>query len=281
MSSYLIIRDLPKTIVSMDLIYHETDENFIGFNYLTSGIHHFSVKLKSGKITGFWFFVEGGEPLEALLSDESGTVIVKRYDAASDAIVDDTEENVRKYTDLALSDNLDDNLYDSHLTNRIPSWTNLTSYIEDVGSIPPLKPTQDENQSFTTLRNDVYSGDIVPLIAEFQFCFLCMLAGADEGYDQEAMRRWSQMMRFICSATLDEVNNYKQFYIEWVDALIHQLQCLPTTVFQANDDNLLHLVIFRNSATILESIEKIEYSQLVKRGVRLEKYLKQRAAGLE
>lgn len=280
MSNYLIIRDLPKATVSMDLIYHETDENFIGFKRLHTGIHHFAVKLKSGKFIGFWFFVEGGDPLETIFDNSSSTVIVKRYDASTDTVVDDTAENIRKYTNLVLSGEFDNGLLKARVKNRIPSWNNLSSYIKRFGEVPSLKHSEDEGQSFSELFNDIHGGNLYSLFAEFQFCFLRMLAGADEGYEQEAMRRWAQMMRFICRATLEEVNYYKQFYLEWLAVLIHQLQCLSTSVFQSDDDNLLHLVIFSNTANLLEVIEQSDNDELKKDGREYEEYLKERAAGL-
>ena len=74
MFGYIILRDIPKKLVQLDLLDFPIRGGFRGFAEVNPGPHYVSIKVNEEMHKGFWCWVKPGE------------VIVKMYDYEKDIL---------------------------------------------------------------------------------------------------------------------------------------------------------------------------------------------------
>ena len=63
MFGYIILRDIPKKLVQLDLIYFPIKGGFRGFAEVSPGPHYVSIEVNEEMHEGFWCWVNTGEAI--------------------------------------------------------------------------------------------------------------------------------------------------------------------------------------------------------------------------
>ncbi len=84
MFGYIILRDIPKQVVQLDLLYFPIKGGFRGFCEVNSGPHYVSIEVDDEMHEGFWCWVKPGE------------AIIKVYDPENNIFKNDEENATLK-----------------------------------------------------------------------------------------------------------------------------------------------------------------------------------------
>jgi hypothetical protein len=199
----IILRDLPKKMVQIDLWPFEIHGGFRGFQMVPSGLHYIAV-LHDASYRGSWDFLQN----EAL---------VKVFDHHTSSLVgadDATQAAFRQMADRgAMSQVLI-----QYPELAVAQWHQLTSHItpENFSAIHTIKATDIQ---LTTSRDD--------LIASYQWAFLKVVVVYPENLDVADMQDWVAWVQGVCSADSAFISKNISFCNAFMDLLPLHLNLLP------------------------------------------------------
>jgi hypothetical protein len=276
MFGYIILRDIPKEEAQLDLSIYEIKGGFRGFANVEPGLHYVSVKVDERMHEGFWCFLK-----------PSG-VVVKIYDYEKTQFIDDSPENTKHYSELALSGAMNKALIPVMLRNMEMSlkWKELTSYIDEKNypislnsetpMIPPgnLSPEElsdwfitKQKSRFEQAYYDTHGGNKESFLAELQFAFVCSLVRKE---DEEALERWLHLLQSIYNAGERSIDEASKLFLPLIDVLIPQFKLLPDDFFESKSQ-----VVF-NVEHLIEDMIDTDIDELAKKAKELSVYLKTR-----
>ena len=119
MFGHIILRDVPKRAVQLDLSIFEIQGGFRGFAEILPGLHYVSVEMDAEMLDGFWCY---GEP---------SAVVVKVFDYDSWTFQDPDPKIIKQFTQMARSGAMNRALIpvmqrDSDFAN---AWKDLVSHV--------------------------------------------------------------------------------------------------------------------------------------------------------
>jgi len=250
MSSIIVLRDIPKQTVQIDLWSYEIQGGFRGFQAIPPGVHY--IKIQSGDIhSDFWVALPANE------------VVIKVFNYQQRQFVDDTPESAATYREMALGGAMGKTLI-AYPAEEWSDWWSLTQHIAIAPQLPPLHhetviqppadlpPTelmdwlQHHHQSrFEQAFLGTHDGEPTTFLAEFQFAFVrCLLSEAD----QAAYDRWRHLLLAIYNAGERVIAQFPQLFCDIVDTLLAQFDYLPETLNTADS------FVFTNLSQLIEDL---------------------------
>jgi len=269
MVGYIILRDIPKERVQLDLTYFDVQGGFRGFAHVPQGPHYISILVDGNFIAGFWCYVNPSE------------VLVKVYDHENKCFNDDTE-NLELYTDLALSGAMNKSLISVMQVDAEMSikWLTLVSFINK-DNFPPKMKTEEVPSAITTLDDigirdtiktrfeitfeTVHESNQESFLTEFQYVFVNYLVNNS---NEPAINRWLYLLTTTYNAREDSMKKYPDFFVSFINVLIDQLKLLPDNYFSANS------LIFQTANYMIEDLIDTGLPQLVEKAGEFQTFLK-------
>ncbi|HEY9648018.1 MAG TPA: hypothetical protein V6C88_16705 [Chroococcidiopsis sp.] len=212
----IILRNIPKSEVRIDLFRHEVQGGFRGFysNFPLVGWHYVSVKADRGHV-GFWCHLT------------IGRAVVRVFDA-SQGFVEDDPEAAQHYAQIALSGGMHQALL-PYPDQLYAPWFGLVSSIS-ANHFPPLLHSQDggAGSRFDNALQGTHGGDSDAFLAEFQYAFVRWLISLDQATeDGVAFARWQHLLLAVCNAGEFRIGASSQLFSALVSVLIRQFDLLP------------------------------------------------------
>lgn len=263
---YILLRDIPKKVVSIDGVRIPIEGGCRGFRFVTPGPHYITVDTFEDTCASFWCFLPEGK------------CMIKCFDQEHNCFVDDTPESEQHYKKLARSRALDSTLLDFPHAEANPFWQS-SFYIKMYGSLPPEKSI-DETMTVTQLIVDVYNKNKKEALADFQYTFLKMFIGSHinlSDRDLVATRKWTDLIIILYSATAKDVSRYATFIVQWTSVLIDQLNHLPTHMFAGpRGASAFFDIVVYGAGPLVEHMKQSKRSEVPEQGRYFEEYLQER-----
>ena len=240
MFGYIILRDIPKQLVQLDLLHFPIKGGFRGFSEVSVGPHYVSIEIDDEMHEGFWCWVNLGE------------AIIKVYDYEGKYFKDDEPENETHFKRLATSGAMNQLLIPAALNKfKLGSqWENLTKNIrstnfpptlhQEVPMTPPLSLNPDEisdwfmnkfKSRFEQAFNDTHRKNIKSFLEEFEFAFLKYIVRQD---DEIALDRWTYLIQAVYNAGERGVESAPELFINFFYTMKYQFNLLKNEIFQPN-----------------------------------------------
>ena len=273
MFGYIILRDIPKKLVQLDLLDFPIRGGFRGFAEVNPGPHYVSIKVNEEMHKGFWCWVKPGE------------VIVKVYDYEKDIFKDDEPENEAHFKKLALSGAMNHVLIPVTLNNfkSVSLWKKLTRNISSNNFPPilhnelpmtlPLDINPDDisdwyintfKSRFEQAFNDTHENDNQAFLEEFEFSFLKYLVCYS---DENALERWLNLLQAIYNAGERSVETSPDLFINFVKVVQYQFELLKNEDLQPNSK------IIAGIERIIEDMKDVGTDKLIEHAQAFETYL--------
>ncbi len=276
MFGYIILRDIPKQLVQLDLLNFPIKGGFRGFSEVTLGPHYVSIEVNDEMHEGFWCWVHPGE------------AIIKVYNYESDTFKDDEPENEAHFKKLATSRAMNHVLIPYSLNNvkSVSLWKKLTKNIrldnfppplhQEVPMLLPLDINPDEISDWYTDKfksrfeqafNDTHKKDAQAFLEEFEYAFLKYIVCQR---DEKALDRWMNLIQAIYNAGERSVEAAPELFINFVDVVKHQFDLLNIEVLQSNTK------LITGVERIIEDMRDVGTERLKKYSRTFEIYLRKR-----
>ncbi len=217
----IILRDIPKEEVRIDIARVQIQGGFRGFSTVPPGVWHY-VSVKDGDgYAGFWCRLA------------PGTAVVKLFDGQG--FRDDTSESQQHYTQLALGGAMGGALghYPLEMAGR---WAAMVGKLPAAGLPPALHPREEGGGSrFALAFQGTHGGDAPAFLAEFQWAFVCWYLGQAEGRtEEEAQARWRNLLLACYNAGEHQIRDSGTLFGDLADTLTAQMTLLPDSWFASD-----------------------------------------------
>jgi hypothetical protein len=275
MYGYIILRDIPKEEVQLDVTIYEIKGGFRGFAEVKPGIHYISVKDDGQMVDGFWCKVRTND------------AVIKQYDYQNKTFVNcDVKEHFH-YKDLAVGGAMDRVLIHVMSSNQhlAQIWSDLTTFLKhdfypislnhEEPMIPPtnLTPKELEEWYLTTFKSrfdqafyDTHNSDMYSFFEELQFAFISYMLFSDV----EALDRYLHLLQAVYNAGERNVTNAPGFFKEFLDVIRIHFNQIADEDFTP-DKNYLATI-----GHLLEDMEDSEIAPLIDKAKEFRKYLGKR-----
>jgi hypothetical protein len=273
-TGYIILRDIPKQAVQLDLSIYQIRGGFRGFALVLPGIHYISVQDKGEMIEGFWCYLE------------SLGAIIKVYDYEQKKFIAPDQESENRYKIMALSGAMNKALIP--VIQRNPKqtlrWQKLTSFLKaehlnsdlhnEIPMKPPINITPEELNEWYLTKNksrfeltllDSHKGNINSLLAEFQLMFIKWLIKKN---DEVAFNRWFHLLNAFYNAGETSINSFPNLFSNLADILVEQFNCFPKKLLQNNNR------LFKGLSYMIEDMDDTGNLELKKKSQKLKALLK-------
>ncbi len=280
MFGYIILRDLPKELVQLDLLYFPIKGGFRGFSDVSPGPHYISIKIDNEMHEGFWCWVQPGE------------AIIKVFDYENNMFKDDEPDNEAHFKNLAKSKAMNRVLIPVTSLNfkSVSFWQKLTRNIKSYHFPPklhkevpltlPIDINPDEisdwyinkfKSRFEQAFNDTHKNNIQAFLAEFEFAFLKYFVRQK---DENALERWMHLIQAVYNAGENGVEASPDLFINFVYVLKNQFDLLkvedlqPGTKLIAGVNKIIEDMRDVGTDRLKEKAQFFE-SYLINRGVKI------------
>lgn len=216
----IILRDIPKEQVLIDLNSYPIQGGFRGFSMVPPGLHY--VKIKSGRnYYGFWHFLKPSE------------VIVKVFDYESNSFVNDSTESTENYRNLALSGNMGTALR-PYQHESFGAWFGLIQNISENNFPPIIYPIESgSGKRFEMAFKNTHSRNIDSFLSEFQYAFSAwLMSSGNEKENAKAYERWKHLLLSLYNAGESIMSEYPSLFSKLTDTIIHQFDTLSLEWFK-------------------------------------------------
>jgi len=274
---FLILRDIPKELVQLDLLYFPIQGGFRGFSDVPIGPHYVSVKTYNGEMhKGFWCWVKPGE------------TVVKVYDYEKNIFKDDEPENEAHFKELAKSGAMNRVLIPYTLNNLkdVSLWSQLTTHIREENFPPmlhqeepmtlPIDINPDDisdwylnefKSRFEQAFTDTHGNNIQVFMEEFEYSFLKYISRQS---DEDALSRWVHLIQAIYNAGERSVEVAPDLFIDFVYVVKNQFD------FLKNEDLQPETVFIAGVNKIIEDMRDVGTKELKETAKTFETYLNNR-----
>lgn len=277
---YIILHEIPKKEVQIDLAKFEIKGGFRGFAEVLPGNHFINIKINKEKKVGFWCFVKPND------------VVIRIYDNQSEIFVECDPKEEETIKEMALSGIMNQNLIPVNLRSQelAIQWKKLTNHMFidafpykfhfENPMNPPTNVTPDEmshwfmnefKSRFELAFYDSHAGEIESFLEEFQFAFVKYLV---EQKDQIALSRWFHLLTALKGAGENSITKEPELFAEFSDIIIEQFN-------NFSDQFLLSQTkLIEGFDNLLEDLKDSGIEILINKSKSLEKYLKSRGIKL-
>jgi hypothetical protein len=276
---YIILRDIPKEEIQLDITVYEIKGGFRGFSEVKPGIHYVSVKDDGQMVDGFWCKVRAND------------AVIKRYDYQSKSFENYDVKEHFDYKDMAISGAMDHVLIPvmSSNQNMAKLWYDLTTYLKhdfypmklnhEEPMIPPTDLTQKELEEWylTTFKSrfeqayyETHNSDMYSFFKELQFTFISYMLFSD----LEALDRYMHLLQATYNAGERNVTNVPGFFKNLFDVIRPHFESI------ADEDFTLEKKPLANIGNLLEDMEDSEIAPLIDKAKEIRGYLNRRGIQL-
>lgn len=272
MFSTIILRDIPKEIVQIDLLSYEIQGGFRGFHMVPAGLHYVSI-LANGTDYGFWLNLPPNE------------VVIKVFDSTQKQFVDDEPDSANQYRELAASGAMAKTLLPYPQAEWL-NWWKLTQHISFEDQLPQLhqetasespincSPSefgdwiqQQHKSRFELAFFETHKGDASAFLAEFQLAFVRWLISSEDNEDVEAFTRWQHLLVSIYNAGEYVIAQHPQLFCDLIDTLLVQFNYLPPQMLTPDS------FISTNAKYLAEDMIDTDLAALVEKGQEFSNWL--------
>lgn len=254
----IVLRDIPKEAVRIDLARMPIQGGFRGFGQVPPGAWHY-VSVKDGEHhRGFWCWVGANEAVVRVFEHGGGFQEAKPEAAA-------------EYAQLALSGAMGPALRPYPLES-FGGWHGLVCHIPREGFPPALRPNEEGGESrFDLALQGSHGGAAESFLAEFQFAFASWLVSLDTpAEDERAFARWRHLLLGCYNAGERRIVANPGLFASLAELLPRQFALLPADWFGA-DSFLLGQIDY-----LIEDMADCGAPGLAERSAALDAYVKAR-----
>lgn len=200
----IILRDMPKQKVQIDLWPFDIHGGFRGFQQVPKGLHYVAT-LHEQSYPSFWGFVQ----------DET---LVKVFDAETGSYHDADAETKATLQQMADSGAVNHRLI-AFPQLAVPQWYRLTNYItpENFAQIPGIEALDIHLQ---------HSNE--DILAAYQWAFLQVIVAYPEHLNAHHMKVWLEWVRIAGATTSEFIAAHVRFYNVFLELLNLHLELLPS-----------------------------------------------------
>ena len=255
----IVLRDIPKEEVRIDLYRRPIQGDFRGFRMVPPGLHYVSVKDHQHHI-GFWCWVKPNQ------------VVVRIFDLEN-GFKEDTPNTTAQYAGLALSGSMDQVLF-PYAHQKFGSWFGLILHINKKDFPPTIhdnEAIQSRTTRFDAALKETHGGNVESFLAEFQFGFAQWLVSLDtEVEDEAAFARWRHLLLSTYHAGDYRIAELGELFPKLVDTLFRQFALLPDEWFEPDS------FLMRDAGYLAEDMIDSGVPEIAEKGQAFADYLKQR-----
>ena len=155
----IVLKDIPKEEVKIDIFKYQISGGFRGFFLIPFGLHHVSVKFQN-QFKGFWFYIK------------PYTAFVKQFNYETKVFEDVDQETFTTFRHLALSGQMGASLINYPIAEWV-KWNDLVSKIREEDFLSFQNEsieiyTKEYDENIENLKND----NSKRFFANFQFWFV-------------------------------------------------------------------------------------------------------------
>lgn len=199
MKNNIILKDIPKDTIQIDIWPFEIRGGFRGFQQVPNGLHYISARFKN-KYPGIWCFIED-------------STIVKIFNSETAQFNDVDTETTKHFQQMADGGFMDKNLI-IYPKNAQLQWFRLTSHItsKNYNQFKDLNPP--------SLCSNINNQQI---IAAYQMAFLRVIVCHPKFLDPYDMQIWKEWILAFYNAEKTIIDIRVELFITIIDLLIlHQ-----------------------------------------------------------
>ena len=236
----IILRDLPKKKIQIDLWPFDIHGGFRGFQKVPKGLHYVAIPYQQ-EYVGFWTFMQS-------------ETLVKVFDYETVSFVEADHPTTATFRQMADSGIMNHSLI-AFPEQAIPQWHYLSGYItpENFARVTAIKAP------------DVYhQHSYADFLAAYQWAFLKVIVVYPEHLNTQDVKDWLEWVQVIYAANLEFVSKNVKFYNVFLDLLILHLKLLP-------DNYKAETEVIRNGAK--EFGRKIEKAEDIELAIKAKQYL--------
>lgn len=216
----IVLRDIPKQEVQIDLVRLPIQGGFRGFSMVPPAAWHYvSVKDRGGHI-GFWCYVA------------PDTAVVKVYDYDTQQFNDADAEIRSKFSQLALGGAMGAALI-TYPSQHFAAWLRLVNKIPAT-DLPTIHETDSGGDSsrFDQAFQGTHGGNADSFLSEFQFAFAQWFVTQSTGTaDETAFARWRHLVLATYNAGERRMTAAPELFAGLADSLMGQYDLLPNDWF--------------------------------------------------
>jgi hypothetical protein len=211
----IILRNLPRQEIQIDLGRVEVKGWYRGFGMVPPGLHYVSTEV-NGHTSGFWCWVRAGE------------AVVRVYDHDQQTFIEDTPEASLTFSQMVRNDMMTRSLipYNMRLYNE---WSALTHHITPEALPPVLAFADDEvvgqGTRFENAFYGTHRGSARAFLTELQFSFLCWQLDWS-CCESGAKERWTHLLTAISRAGVRHMHEQPALFVAVVEVLMAQFDAL-------------------------------------------------------
>jgi hypothetical protein len=255
----IVLRDIPKEEVRIDLYRRPIQGGFRGFRLVPPGLHYLSVKVRQHHV-GFWCWIKPNQ------------VVVRMFDPAN-GFKEDTPDATAHYAELAVGGAMNGALL-PYAHQKFGSWFGLILHINEK-DFPPTIHDNEARQSGTTrfdaALKETHGGNADSFLAEFQFAFAQWLVSLDTEFEDEAaFARWRHLLLSTYHAGDYRIAELGELFLKLADTLFRQFALLPDEWFEPDS------FLMRDAGYLTEDMMDSGVPEIAEKGQALADYLKQR-----
>jgi hypothetical protein len=272
---YIILRDIPKEEVQLDVTIYEIKGGFRGFSEVKPGIHYVSVKDDGQMVDGFWCKVRAND------------AVIKRYDYQSKSFENYDVKEHFDYKDMAISGAMDHVLIPVNSSNHhlAKVWSDLTTFLKhdfypiELNHEEPMSPPTDlppkelEEWYLTKFKSrfdqafyDTHNSEMNSFFEELQFAFISYMLFSD----LEAIDRYMHLLQAVYNAGERNVTNAPGFFKEFFDVIRPHFDNI------ADEDFTLDKKHLANIGNLLEDMEDSGIAPIKDKAIEFSEYLRKR-----
>ena len=276
MQGCIILRDIPKELVQLDMMQFDIQGGFRGFSHVEPGFHFVSVKDGDEIHEGFWCFVD---------TDDA---VIKILDYETNSFQDCRPEEEQHYKELAVSGAMAGALIPIMPWNykAVVRWNILTNYLkkerfpfklnhEEPMILPEGLSTEETcnwyqntfKSRFEQAFENTHSNDIDSFMAEFQYSFLKYIVRRK---DEQALHRWLDLLQACYNAGERTIEAYPKLFIELTTNLTFQFNFISNNEFTPNSK------LFSGISNMIEDMKDSGNNNLVMKAQQLVEYFEDR-----
>jgi hypothetical protein len=255
----IVLRDIPKEEVRIDLYRRPIQGGFRGFRMVPPGLHYVSVKVRQHYI-GFWCWVKPNQVLVRVFDLENG-------------FEEDAPDVAAHYVELAVGGAMDGALL-PYAHQKFGPWFGLILHI----NMEDFPPTIHDNEvsrigttRFDTVLKDTHGGNPRSFLAEFQFAFVRWLVSLDTDVEDEAaFVRWRHLLLSTYHAGDYRIAELGELFPKLVDTLFRQFALLSDEWFEPDS------FLTKEAGYLVEDMMDSGIPEIAEKGQTFADYLKQR-----
>ena len=276
MQGYIILRDIPKELVQLDMMQFNIQGGFRGFSHVEPGYHFVSIKDGDEIHEGFWCFVEADD------------AVIKKLDFETNSFQNCSSEDEQHYKELVVSGAMAGALIPVMPWNykAVARWNILSNYLkkerfpfklnyEEPMMLPEGLSAEETSHwyqntfksRFEQAFENTHSCEIDSFLTEFQYSFLKFIVRRK---DEKALHRWLDLLQACYNAGERTIDNHPKLFAELAANLTFQFDFLNNAEFTPNSKLLSGI------SNMIEDMRDTGNANLVKSAQQLVEYFEDR-----